>query len=97
MSDDKIVSLRQDRPADNVTASLRRLADEIENGKHGEWPVTTCIVLLGHTDSPSNPDDEGWAYTKSHYDTRGFGPRNDPFTIRGLMATCLRGWSSEAE
>lgn len=95
MSDDKIIQLRQERPIDNVSASLRRLADEIEKGEHGEWPVTTCVVLLGHVDSPGNPDDEGWVYLKCHFDTRGYGPRNDPFTTRGLMATCLREWTSE--
>jgi hypothetical protein len=96
MSDDnKIVQLRQERPIDNVSASLRRLADEIEKGEHGKWPVTTCAVLLGHTDSPSNPDADGWQYSDYHFDTRGYGPRNDPFTVCGLMAVCLQKFTSE--
>lgn len=94
MSDEKVVQLRQERPADNVSASLRALADEIESGKHGDYPVTTCVVLIGHTDSEVLIGN-GELAQATFWSTRGYGPRCDAFTVRGLMATALRKWSSE--
>lgn len=90
-----VIQLHQDKPVNDVAASLRRLADEIEAGDHGDWPITTCVVLLGHTDSESRPDEEGWCWQRVHWDTRGYGTRTDNFTVRGLMATALQKWGSE--
>jgi hypothetical protein len=66
VGDVSIVQLRQERPVDNVAESLRRLADEIES-EHGDYPVTTCVVLLGHTDSEYPAGDGAYA----SWDTRG--------------------------
>ena len=88
-----VVSLHQPKPLDNVADSLRRLADLLEAGEHGDWPVTSCVVLIGHTDAEIPSD--GMHLQACYWQTYGYGPRTDTFTIRGLLATALRKWESE--
>lgn len=82
-----ILALHKSKPADDVTSSLRRLADIIESGEI-EWPVTTCIVLLAHADAeiPSGDHELG---QRSYWKMYGYGPRCDTFTVRGVIATAL--------
>jgi hypothetical protein len=89
-----IVQLRQDRPCNDVAATLRRIADEVEAGEHGDWPVTTCVVLLGHTDSEIPAGDGSYAQ-EMWWHTYGAGPRCDTFTVRGLIATALNRWDHD--
>lgn len=85
-----VVQLHQPRAIDDVPATLRRIADEIEAGEL-DWPVTTAVVLLGHTDS-ERPASDGVLMQNNYWSTYGAGPRCDTFTVRGLMATALREW-----
>lgn len=89
-----VVSLHRDHPANDVVGSLRRLADEIEAGEHGDWPVTTCVVMLGHTDGERPVEDEQ-IEQRAYWDTRCFGIRSGVFTVRGLIASVMRKWGSE--
>ena len=89
-----VVQLHQERPCNDVSATLRRIADKIEAGEHGEWPVTTCIVLIGHTDSDI-PMDKSVLCPRNHWSTYAAGPRADVFTVRGLLATCSKEWGQD--
>lgn len=90
-----VVALYQARPIDDVAHSLRRLADRIEAGEY-DWPITTCIVTLGHTGAETLPDADNVIHHSYHWDTMGFGPRTDVFTVRGLLSTVLHNdWGSE--
>lgn len=67
--------------APDIVAGLRSLADEIE-AKGADAPVTTCVVLLGHT----------WVEGDQPNASLGkyvFGPRTDPFTVQGLESLAL--------
>lgn len=91
----KVVSLQQQAPSVNdVVATLRRIADQVEAGEI-EFPVTTAVLLLGHTDKEKLVGDE--LHQNTHWTTFGFGPRNDMFTCRGLMITALNRWGSDDE
>ena len=90
---ENIVQLHQEKPSDSVAPSLRRLADMIEAGEHGDFPVTTCVVLIGHTDA--EVPGGGEHRQANYWATFGYGPRCDSFTVRGLMATCLRDWGHD--
>jgi hypothetical protein len=81
-----IAQIRAPIPADDVVSGLRGLDDRIESGEV-EYPVSTCLVLIGHT-SDRNHDGEVWH--RSDHDMFGYGPRCDTFTVRGLLATALR-------
>lgn len=91
---ENVIRLHQDKPCQNVPATLRRIADEIEANEHGDWPVTTCIVVLGHTDAEV-PMEDGSLRQQNYWHTYGAGPRNDVFTVRGLMMTALNRWSDD--
>lgn len=91
---ENILQLHQPKPCNDVASSLRRLADQIEAGEHGDWPVTTCIVVLGHTDA-EYPASDGMLVQSNHWGTYGFGPRTDIFTTRGLLATAIRNWGDD--
>lgn len=86
----EIIKLHQEQPTSDIPATLRRIADDIEAGKIWDNPVTTCVVLLGHT----GPERcvEGVMHEKSSWATFGFGPRHDTFTVRGLLASAMRRW-----
>lgn len=88
-----VVQLHQEKPTDNVAATLRRIADEIEAG-NPEWPVTTCLILLGHSDA-ERPDADGDYLQGIYWRTYGAGPRVDPYTSRGLLATVLNRWGHD--
>lgn len=88
-----ILQLHKPKPCDNVVDGLRRLVDEIEAGEF-DWPVTTCIVALGHTGAESAPDSDGLCYQEANWQTRGYGPRTDRFTSIGLLSTIITDWNS---
>lgn len=89
-----IVALHKAKPCDDVVSGLRGLADRIEAGEV-DWPVTTCIVVIGHTERESLPDDDGICLQGSRWDTYGYGPRTDIFTSRGLLMTAMKNWGSD--
>ena len=91
-----VLQLHKPIPADDVVGGLRGLADSIEKGEI-EWPVTTCVVCLGHTGSLSNPDTSGYVWQGVHWRTHGYGPRVDNFTVRGLLSTVIARWDDEGE
>lgn len=93
---ENILQLHKPKPCADVSATLRRIADQVDAGEHGDWPVTTCVVLLGHTDAEV-PTENGDLTQASYWTTFGAGPRCDSFTVRGLMATCLRKWDSATD
>ena len=88
-----IISLIQPKSADDVVKALRKVADEIEAGDV-EFPVTTCCVVLGHTDAEVTMGD-GDLGQSIFWRTYGMGPRGDAFTIRGLLATVLNRWGHD--
>jgi len=89
-----VLQLHKPKPADDVVDGLRKLADSIEAGDI-DWPVTTAIVVLGHTGSDSNPDENGHTWQSVHWRTHGYGPRTDNFTVRGLLMTAVTKWDNE--
>lgn len=68
---------------DDIPATLRTIADEIERGDYGV--KTTCLVVLGHT--TSRPAEDGGMLQRDDYELFGCGPRCDVFTQRGLLLT----------
>lgn len=87
-----VVALHKEKPCSDVTATLRRIADEIEAGDI-PWPVTTAIVVLAHRDE--KPTGESSFLEHEQWQTYGFGPRCDTFTCRGVLATVIhRGFDS---
>lgn len=86
-----VIALHQAKPADDVSATLRRIADEVEAGEI-EWPVTTAVVILGHTDAEV-PQADGSLAERSYWATYAAGPRTGTFTVRGLVASAMRGWN----
>lgn len=71
---------------------LRKTADSIEAGEI-DFPVTTAVLVLGHTDS-ERPEG-GQLLQESFWQTFGFGPRTDSFTVRGLLNTVLTQWGHD--
>lgn len=88
-----VVPLRPAKPCDDIAGSLRRLADDIE--ADSDHPITTCVVVMGHTDAETNPDENGSCYASTYWRVHGYGPRTDTFTVRGLLASATREWDSE--
>jgi hypothetical protein len=91
-----VVQLHQPKPFNDVVATLRRIADEIEAGEHGDWPVTTCVVVIGHSDSEV-PRGEDEVASRYYWQSYGIGPRHDNFTCRGLLMTALHKWGHDYE
>ena len=79
----EIAPIQKPFAADEIPATLRRLADQVEAGKHGL--KTTCVVVLGHTES--RPLDDGDRLQSDTFRIFGCGPRCDAFTVRGLLLT----------
>lgn len=77
---ENVVKLHQEKPCNDVAATLRRIADEIE--AQTEWPVTTCVVLTGHTNSEV-PGPDGTMMQENFWHTYGAGPRCDTYTAAG--------------
>lgn len=82
-NDGKIVALHKPFAPDDIPATLRRIADEIEAGEHGL--KTTCLVVLGHTEE--RPLEDGDKLQSDEFTVFGCGPRCDAFTTRGLLLT----------
>lgn len=80
------VNLKKTVPAEDICRGLRRLADAIEAGTEVDWPVTTCLVVIGHTESVLKGE---IIEDTSHVASYGFGPRCDPFTVAGLLTCAL--------
>jgi hypothetical protein len=78
----------------DVVETLRRIADEIDACEHGDWPVTTCVVVIGHSDSEV-PRGEEEVIHSYYWQSYGFGPRHDNFTCRGLLGTALQKWGHD--
>lgn len=83
MSEDgKIVALHKPFEPDDISSTLRRIADEFEAGEYGL--MTTCLVVMGHTgDRPG----DGAKLISERHELFGCGPRCDMFTVRGLLLT----------
>lgn len=91
---DNIIQLHQARPnADDVVKALRSIADEIEAGQLG-FPATTAVLVIGHTD-PEIACGDGDRGQNLYWSTFGMGPRNDTFTVRGLLMTALNRWGHD--
>lgn len=91
-----VVELRPAAACADIVATLRRIADDIESGNHAasEWPATTAVLVLGHYSE--RPDGKDMTLTRHEWATHGFGPRNDVFTCRGLLATVIgQGFDSD--
>ena len=86
---EKIISLAKIAPQTDIVKGLRNLADLIET-KSDDVPavISTCVVILGHTEKKLLDNNE--IEHSSIWDRWCWGPRNDIFTIRGLLATVLR-------
>lgn len=78
-----IVPISKPFAPDDIPATLRRIADQIEAGDFGLR--TTCLVVLGHTDE--RPADDGGKIQGNDFELFGCGPRCDAFTTRGLLLT----------
>ena len=80
-----VLQLKKFIAGDDVTTKLRNLTNRIETGEI-EFPVSTCLVILGHTK-------EGWegdnVIHSSDHELVGYGPRCDTFTVRGLLTTAV--------
>lgn len=78
-----VVQLHKGLPRDDIPATLRRIADSIENDEYG--PVTTGIVCLGHSWQKPDPDDKTLSLAQWSHEIFAFGPRTDVFTVAGLL------------
>lgn len=83
---DNIVQLKKPIVADDVPAGLRRLADMIEAGEAHEGPVTTCVVVLGHSQDRLAGDE---IQQRADHTLYGYGPRCDLLTVRGLLSLAM--------
>lgn len=82
-----VLSIKKLIPADDIARGLRRLADGIEAGTEVDWPITTCIVVIGHTQQSVDGDTiEDQSFVESY----GFGPRCDDFTKVGLLTRAMK-------
>lgn len=92
MTDDKVVQLIKTPVQHDIVAGLRRLADNLEREGAAAYDmdaVSTVHVILGHTRTvPANNGSEDLEQS-CEWTTFSWGPRCDPFTVRGLMATVL--------
>jgi hypothetical protein len=89
---DVVTPIRKPFAPDDIPSTLRRIADEVEKDEHGL--VTTCLVVMGHTEE--RPAADGEKLQSNRYKLYGCGPRCDSFTTRGLLLTVatrdLNGW-----
>jgi hypothetical protein len=89
----KVVQLHQPKPCEDVVTTLRRIADQVEAGELG-WPVTTAVLICGHTDSEV-PMDDGALAEQAYWTTYAMGPRTSSFTVRGLVTSAMRRWNHD--
>lgn len=85
MTEVPVLQLHKTAPAEDIAATLRLIADGIEKGKYGL--PTTMVMVLGHT-SQKVLEDGGVEDCVEHH-TFSAGPRDDLFTVRGLLYTGL--------
>lgn len=78
-----IVPISKPFAPDDIPSTLRRIADEFEKDEYGL--MTTCLVVLGHTED--KPAEDGGKLQRERHELFGCGPRCDAFTIRGLLLT----------
>jgi len=64
---------------------LRRIADALEKGEYGL--MTSAVLVLGHTNQKVLDDGQVEHTIESH--TFSAGPRDDLFTVKGLLLTGL--------
>lgn len=91
---DRIVTLHTPPAQADIVRGLRSLADRLEqDGAAGEGmdAITTVMVLLGHSNSKPSNDGSGDLDQSCQWQLYSWGPRTDPFTTRGLLATVMRG------
>ncbi len=82
-----IVSLKKTVVADDIVRGLRRLADGIEAGTEVDWPITSCIIVIGHTQQSVSGD---MIEDQSFVESYGLGPRCDDFTKVGLLMRAMK-------
>jgi hypothetical protein len=91
-----VIQLHKAAPCDDIVRTLRVIADELESGEHNaaEWPATTAVLILAH--ESERPEGENVTMRRCQWTTHGFGPRNDLFSVRGILATVLgNGFDSD--
>ena len=88
-----VVQLHKAAPCEDLIETLRSIADDLEKGSGPDWPVTTAVLVLGH--SARKPAGEDEVMEETRWRTYGIGPRADVFTCRGLLASVIhRGFDS---
>lgn len=85
-----VLQLHKASANNDVVATLRRIADDIEGGNL-EWPVTTAVLVVGHTDAEVPAGSS--LMQSAYWTTYGMGPRCDTFTVRGLISSVLSHWN----
>lgn len=87
MSKGPVLQLHKTAPTEDIAATLRLIADGVEKGKYGL--PTTMVMVLGHTSQKVLENGET-EHCQEHH-TFSAGPRDDLFTVRGLLYTGLAG------
>lgn len=82
---ENVLQLHKPPPCQDMVAFLRGLANDIEKDKYGV--VTTVAVVIGHSSQKLLENGEVEHVEESH--TFSAGPRDDLFTVRGLLYTGL--------
>lgn len=86
-----VLALHKPAPCQDVVATLRRIADDIEGGEL-HYPVTTAVLIVGHADA-ERPMPDGALAEQSYWTTYAMGPRTGTFTVCGLVASAMRHWN----
>lgn len=89
---ENVVSLHRAQVQEDIIGGLRNLADRLEAegpDAYGMPAVTTVAVMLGH--SSVTPIEDGELEHRTWWELFSWGKRKDAFTVRGLMATVLKG------
>lgn len=81
-----VVALRQEAPCGEISATLRRIADQIDGGDI-EWPISTAVLVLAHREE--RPDGDEQTIERTYWRTYGMGPRRDSFTCKGVLAEVI--------
>lgn len=84
MSSDNIFQLHKPAPCQDIPRMLRDLADGIEAGIYGT--VTTAVTVIGHSVQQTVGEEVLHTEDSSIFSA---GPRDDLFTVRGLLYTGL--------
>jgi len=88
----KVVPMKPNTAHDSISAELRDIADKLDSG-HFPVEVHTCIVSMGHVGLDGPVDEcashKAWTYC------RALGPRQDVFTVLGLLSQTSINMTSE--